>query len=288
MAKANFDHIYTAPDPRPYFRTLSELDYQIPAHGTSVFGPIADQIATVRDRDTSRIADLCCSYGINGAVLKHDVTYAELVDHYTTDDCSTLDRSELLDRDQRFFRERREAGAPEVVGIDVSSEAVDYAVAAGFLDGGAAEDLEVSDPSPALAELLEQIDLVTVTGGIGYITERTISRVLDAAPSTPWLAALCLRWVDFDPIAELAEQRDMVVHRLDDVTFPQRRFIDTDEQEYVLRELDARGIDSMGREADGYHHAELYLAHPSDEQCPVPLPELIIPASDGAGAELVT
>ena len=45
---------------------------------------------------------------------------------------------------------------------------------------------------------------MTVTGGIGYITERTVGRVLDAAHDTPWVAALCRRWVDFDPIAQVA------------------------------------------------------------------------------------
>ena len=30
--KADFDDIYTAPDPRAYFRTLAPLRYQVPAH----------------------------------------------------------------------------------------------------------------------------------------------------------------------------------------------------------------------------------------------------------------
>ena len=221
MSKANFDHIYTAPDPRPYFQTLDGLDYQIPAHGASLFSAVAEHVAEVRDRDTVRIADLCCSYGINAAVMKHEPTFDEIVAHYTTDDCQALDRDDLLARDRAFFEERRDGSALEVVGIDVSSEAIGYAVEAGILDGGAAEDLETRDPSPQLTGLLESTDLVTVTGGIGYITERTVGRVLDAVPTTPWIAALCLRWVDFDDVAEAGRARDMVVHRLDDVTFPQ-------------------------------------------------------------------
>jgi hypothetical protein len=275
MSKANFDHIYTAPDPRPYFQTLDGLDYQIPAHGASLFSAVAEHVAEVRDRDTVRIADLCCSYGINAAVMKHEPTFDEIVAHYTTDDCQALDRDDLLARDHAFFEERLNSPALEVVGIDVSSEAVGYAVEAGILDGGAAEDLETRDPSPRLAGLLERTDLVTVTGGIGYITERTVGRVLDAVPTTPWIAALCLRWVDFDGVAEAGRARDMVVHRLDDVTFPQRRFADVEEQQHVLNELDRIGVDPTGREADGYHHAELFVLHPADEQLMTPLHELV-------------
>lgn len=275
MAKANFDHIYTAPDPRPYFQTLGALDYQIPEHGASVFTIVAEQVAEVRDRDTVRITDLCCSYGVNAAVMKHEASYAEIVAHYTAEDCQDLDRRDLLARDRAFFEERSDGQALEIVGIDVSAAAVDYAVEAGFLDGGASEDLETQDPSAELAELLETTDLVTVTGGIGYITGRTVGRVLDAAPTTPWMAALCLRWIDFDDVAAAGRARDMVVHRLDDVTFPQRRFTDAHEQEHVLKELDRLGIDATGREADGYHHAELFVLHPADEALPAPLHELV-------------
>lgn len=275
MAKANFDHIYTAEDPRQYFQTLGALDYQIPAHGAAVFSAIAGQIAEVRDVETVTITDLCCSYGINAAVMKYDATYAEIVDHYTADECLTFDRDELIARDDAFFNEQDGSPALQVIGIDVSAEAIDYAIDAGFLDDGAAEDLEARDPSPELAGKLEATDVVTVSGGIGYITDRTVGRVLDAAPTTPWLAALCLRWVDFGAVAEAGAARGMVMHRLEEVTFPQRRFTDVDEQAYVLSELDRLGIDAEGREAEGYHHAELYVMHPETEELAGPLHELI-------------
>lgn len=282
MGKANFDDIYTAPDPRPYFQTLGALDYQIPAHGAAVFGALADQLTEVRDLERVRITDLCCSYGINGAVLRHDASFEEIVEHYVDGEVGPgLDVDEQRALDRAHFAARRDAAAPEVIGIDVSAPAIDYALDVGFLDGGAAEDLEVSDPSTHLADLLEPTDLVTVTGGIGYITERTVGRVLDATAEVPWVAALCLRWVDFDAIAELGRQRGMTVHHLPEVTFPQRRFSDADEAEFVLEELDRLGIDGEGAEDEGYHHAELYLLQPPGEELPIALADLVpAPAAD--------
>ncbi len=44
MTKANFDAIYTSPDPRQYYRTLGSYDYQIPTHGATVFGQLAHRV----------------------------------------------------------------------------------------------------------------------------------------------------------------------------------------------------------------------------------------------------
>lgn len=265
MSKADFEHIYTAPDPRAYFRTLGALDYQIPSHGARVFTQLAEYLSEARDLDSVRLVDLCCSYGVNAALLKHDATFPELVEYYSDDSCDGLGREELVARDDAWFEARRDDNPLEIVGLDVSSAAISYALDVGLLDAGATEDLEADDPSDELASMLEETDLVTVTGGIGYITERTVGRVLDAAESPPWVAALCLRWIDFDAIAAAGEERDLVVERLDGRTFPQRRFADPTEQAYVLAELDRRGLDPTGREADGYHHADLYVMRPETE-----------------------
>lgn len=275
MAKADFDHIYTAPDPRAYFDTLGGLDYQIPGHGVAIFDRLANQIAEQRDLDRVHIVDLCCSYGVNGAMLKHDVTFPEMRKHYADDGCEGLERDELVARDRRWFGQRQLDKPRAVFGLDTSSAAIDYAVDAGFIDDGAAEDLEADPPSADLVQWLKDADLVTVTGGIGYITERTIGQVLDACGSPPWLAAMCLRWIDFTPIAEVGAKHGLITERLDGVTFPQRRFFDSDEQDYVLAELERQGIDPTGREADGYHHADLYLLRPEPDVAAVALDDLI-------------
>ena len=275
MTKADFDSIYSAPDPRAYCRTLGELDYRIPDYGGRIFAQVSDHLRSSRDSSDIRVADLCCSYGMIGALLKHDIGWTGLVDHYNDPACESLDREAMVERDRDLLADLRRRDAPVVVGVDVSAPAVAYGVDAGLIDAGAAENLEEDDPSPALAEALAPVDLVTVTGGIGYITERTFGKVISATEeATPWVAALSLRWVDFEPIAELGADQGLVTERLDGVTFPQRRFASHDERQFVISQLEERSIDPSGREADGYHHADLYLLRPEDE-LDVPLADLV-------------
>lgn len=273
MAKTNFDTIYAEPDPRAYYETLGGLDYEIPAHSATLFGQVSDLVGNGRP---ARVVDLCCSYGVNAAMLKYDVGFDEVMTHYTEAACQDLSRQELIARDRRWLAERAVEGAPKVVGVDASARAIAYACEAGLLDGGLCEDLEAAEPSDALAGELADADLISVSGGIGYITDRTIDRVLSLTERA-WVAALCLRWVDFGPIADAAARHGMVTERLDRTTFRQRRFVDEEERNYVLSELEALSISPEHRETEGWHHSDFYLLRSPEDVDAAPLAELIVP-----------
>jgi len=79
-AKANMDSIYDQSDPRAYFRELEKLDYAIP----NAAKPIFQKLITHRRRgqdDTVHVLDLGCSYGVNAALLKHDLSMDDLYQH---------------------------------------------------------------------------------------------------------------------------------------------------------------------------------------------------------------
>jgi hypothetical protein len=200
----------------------------------------------------------------------------DLYEHYCGPDVAPLSRDELADLDRRFFAGHQRPDAPDVVGIDRSAPAIDYAVDAGLVDAGLSEDLEVAEPSSELAAVVGDADLITITGGIGYITDRTFARLLSgmAPDRLPWVAALCLRTVPFDPIAAELERHGLVTEQLDDATFPQRRFADAGEQTYALRQLADRGLDPEGREADGRYHVNVYVARPADHAADVPVADI--------------
>lgn len=261
LSKANFDDIYDRPDPRAYYRQLSAFDYQVPRHGQRVFRDVLNALST----DDATVMDLCCSYGVNAALLKHDLDLGDLSDHYRDEQLSALSRDDLAAVDRAFYAERRRPDAPKVVGLDAAAPAVDYALDVGLLDTGSAEDLEHDEPSPQLARAVADVDLITVTGGIGYITERTFARVLDCIPPDrqPWVAALCLRTVSYAPVATELHRRGLVTEQLEGRTFPQRRFVDEEERAYALRTLAARGLDPTGRESEGAYHVSVYLSRPA-------------------------
>lgn len=271
--KTDFGSIYDRPDPRAYFSELGAYDYEIPQHGKTVFQQVLDALPA----DEPTVVDLCCSYGINAALLKHDVDLADLYDHYGSDDVADLSSEELAVLDRRFYSDRRLPEAPEVIGLDAAAPAIDYALEVGLLDDGASENLERSEPSPELAKRLADADLLTVTGGIGYVTARTFDRLLSCSPpdSVPWVASLCLRTVPFDPIADCLTSYGLVTEQLEEVTFPQRRFTSSSERESALAALAELGLTAEGLEAEGRYHANVYLARPIEHARKRPMSDVL-------------
>lgn len=276
--KASFEHIYDLEDPREYFNTLGGMGYAAPRHGYELFSALSEHVRPRGERLT--IVDVCCSYGINGALLKYDVTLDDMYDRYGSEEAARLTSAELAEDDREFYGERLQSDAPRVIGLDVAENAIAYGVSAGMLDEGVAENLEDDEPSEKLRGLIPDVDLITVTGGVGYITGKTFERLLESLPEgrRPWIAALALRWVDFGPLAELFSRYGYVTERLEGHTFEQRRFADSDEREYVCEELSKMGVDPAGKESEGSYHAYFYLSRPADEATGARVEELVAPA----------
>lgn len=280
--KANFDGVYDLPDPRGYFEALGSLDYRAPEHGRRVFSALLG--AMREDGNVPKVLDLCCSYGVNAALLKHDLTLDDLYARYASPDLAGLSAEDLARADAEFYASRKRELPPEVIGTDVAGNALSYALRAGLLDGGSAENLEETEPSEALRRHTRGARLVTVTGGVGYVWERTFERMLscvmdspdgDANHKPPWVAAFAVRFVDYAPIADVLARRGLVTEKLSTRTFPQRRFENDAEREHVLRELAAAGIDPAGKEESGWYHADLYLSRPAEEVAEAPVNELL-------------
>ncbi len=285
QSKANFDGVYDLPDPRGYFEALGALDYRAPEHGRRVFSALLRAMRR-GGGPPPRVLDLCCSYGVNATLLKHDLILDDLYAHYDSKELTELSSEELTTTDAAFYASRRNPSPPEVVGTDVATNAVSYALRAGLLDAGTAENLEAYEPTGALRRAARGAGLVTVTGGVGYIWERTFERVLssimDNPPNgrpddrtSPWVAAFAVRFVDYSPIASVLARRGLDTEKLSTRTFPQRRFENAGEREHVLRELAAAGIDPAGKEEAGWYHADLYLSRPAAEASEVSTDDLL-------------
>jgi hypothetical protein len=266
-AKTRFDHIYDRPDPRAYFEVLGDLGYREAANCQAVVDGLRSALPTRGRRPV--VLDLCCSYGIVGALLRFDVTLADLDARYRGESARSRSAEQLADADRAWLAGRQRPDAPVVLGVDSADAAVRYGVRIGALDEGWAVNLEAGDPPAELADAMGRVDLVTVAGGVGYVTERTFARLLAAAPDPPpWVAALVVRMYPYDGIAATLADHGLVTERLSGVTFPRRRFAGDEERDGVLARLAARGIDPAGRESDGWYHAELYLSRPAADADP--------------------
>ncbi|MFE6776585.1 hypothetical protein [Streptomyces sp. NPDC057702] len=280
--KARFDEIYNLPDPRGYFRTLRPLAYQIPQHAQEVFQQLlaarrlADAATSQPAERPPTVVDLCCSYGINAALLNHKVTLDELYERYTDPRIARLSSSQLVAEDREFFAERRLPEAARAVGLDAAGRAVGYARSVGLLDEAFGEDLERSAPGPALRRAVAPAGLITVTGGIGYITSRTVSRLAEATERPLWVAAFVLRGVSYAPVAEALRKLGLITETAGpERTFVQRRFADVAERRHAIAGVVAAGADPRGKEDEGYYHAQLYVSRPAAHASAFPLADFV-------------
>lgn len=280
--KTKFDHVYNLEDPRGYFSALGEVDYSIAGEGQRFFTTLLEARGEDLSGDQPCVVDICCSYGINAALLKHHVTLDELYGRYGSRELESISSEELAADDARFYGDRRKEHPPRVVGVDVADKAVAYGLKSGVLDAGAAENLEDHEPSEALAREVSCADLLTVTGGVGYISGRTFGRLLACVEGrpAPWVAAFALRWVRYESIAGVLSDYGLVTEKLEGHTFRQRRFADDAERDYVIEEVVGMGLDPDGKEAEGYYHAEFYLSRPREETLESPIQTLMKPALD--------
>ncbi len=275
-AKIDMGHIYNEPDPRAYFLELNKLDYRIPGEAK----PIFEKLISLRQRSQERrphVLDLGCSYGVNAALLKHDMSMSELFNHWGQEKLSDSTPEEVLDYDRHFFGSRQKQQDIEITGLDPASKAVTFAKNAGLINKGIAVDLEVqSIPEPAKPDLRD-VDLVTSTGCVGYVTEKSFERLLPAITrgELPWVANFVLRQFPFDAIEETLSKWGYVTEKLENQTFVQRRFANDEEQKQMIEHLDSQSIDSTGKEADGFLHAEFYLSRPAEDARKAPLNTLL-------------
>ncbi len=273
--KANFDQIYTQDDPREYFRVLHGLDYIIPGLARPVFRRICDTLTELRGRPIN-ILDVGCSYGINAALLRAPLSMGRLAARYADLQASGVSSTEVMALDRRYFGSWPRVTSARFTGLDISEPAITYATNSGILDRGFAEDLENNEPSARLRDALADIDLVISTGCIGYVSEKTFSRVMGAIRTrNPWVASFVLRLYPFAPIGEVLTERSLATEKLESVTFVQRRFHSEREYADTLEALRGQGVDPRGKEEDGLLHAEFFLSRPSSERERMPLEGLV-------------
>ncbi|KAI8312767.1 hypothetical protein K4K59_005501 [Colletotrichum sp. SAR11_240] len=270
--KADFNSIYNQPDPIAYFKALTPLRYQIPQQAHPFVKRILELSSPSKDDGdlkSRKVLDVCCSYGINAALLRYDLTLDKLSAHLASSPKQS-GRDQIIS-DKRFFASKLIHPEVEVLGLDIAPEAIAYAVKTGLLKDGWAENLETSDPSLSLREGLKDVEVVVCTGGVGYVGANTFSRIADAVEDSSklWMVTFVLRVFSFDEIADVLEEKHgLVTEKIPEQLFRQRRFTSREEQSAAVADVGARGLDTKGLEEDGWFYAECYVTRPRDVAIP--------------------
>jgi len=124
-AKADMYHIYNQSDPRAYFHELNKLDYAIPDTAKPIFQKLIGHLQQ-HQRETLHILDLGCSYGVNAAILKHDLSMDELYEHWGQKKMTDATSEGVVAYDQQFFNDIDTSEDIMVIGLDQAENAIAY------------------------------------------------------------------------------------------------------------------------------------------------------------------
>jgi SAM-dependent methyltransferase len=282
--KANFDAIYRQEDPRNYYLALGSLDYVIPEVASPAFVQLASRLSALKGRPVT-VLDVGCSYGVLSAIMRRGLTMDQLRERYASPSIRGLSSSQLAARDTAYFAGWPETTDVRFIGFDISPSAIAYARLVGLIDEGLAADLESSPLTEPARAMIAKADMIVSTGAVGYVTEKTFSKLLSAFEPghEPWVASFVLRAFDYKSLSLCLAERGLLTERFEGATFVQRRFRDLAEYENTIRILDGAGIDPAGKETEGLLHAELFVSRPEQEIKNVPLNE-IVSLSSGSSA----
>jgi len=264
-AKINFDNVYHSDDASPYYAEMRRLDYQIPQNSLPWFLRIIDEIRAIRGSDQVKIVDVGCSYGVNAALLKYDISLELIYHHYATRPEGQF-RAAEIGHDHAFFSRFAARTGLSIHGIDISPSAVSYATATRLLDSGHVVNLEHGDVPVELRQTLHGLDLIVSTGCIGYVTEKTFARILNNIPPDrlPWIAVTVLRTLDFTDFLHRFEQYGLQTGRIAG-PMKQRTIADDQERASAISAARALGKPTSMLEECGSLYADLYLSVPDNE-----------------------
>ena len=271
------DSIYDRPDPREYFNTLEKLNYAIPGNAKPLFQKLISQFRRRHQLEEICILDLGCSYGVNAALLKHNLSLDDLYNHWTQDELEDATTEEVIQKDRQFFDDLNDSENLKVIGIDQADNALTFAENVGLIDEGLAVNLEQEKLPEDVRQGLEPVDLMISTGCVGYVTEKSFEQLMEPITErkSAWIANFVLRMFPYDQIEKALSRWDYKTEKLNGQYFRQRDFASTEEQNRVVEQLKSQGIEPSCLETEGHFVAELYVSRPKKDVHELPLPQLL-------------
>ena len=261
--KRDFTNIYTQKTPFAYLKEMKRLSYRIPDHTKPLYLSLVRQLFEKMNRPIS-IIDIGSSYGINSALLKHDLKMSELDDFFLREPQPTNQQT------REFFDELYEDKTMNFYQIDISKPALQFSEDTRLCKEGF--DINLETCNIKLLEKLPVFDLVIATGCIGYIGYKAFVNLFELIKkrkddphhtnTAPMFAFSVLRIFDMRNIKKTFEYYGYSLVKADLKPICQRQFSNPDEKSQSLSLLHSMGIDTKGYEDNGNFYADFYIASP--------------------------
>ncbi len=264
--KKDFTNIYTQKTPYLYLKEMQVLQYRIADHTKPLYLSLAEQLYDKLQRPIN-ILDIGSSYGINSALMKHNLVMSELDDFFLTKDEPTIKQT------KQFFENQPQNDHLNFYQIDISHPALVFSENVGLCEKGMCINLETHNSR--LSQELPKFDMGISTGCIGYIGYKAFSNLFEAIKNqksyspqlesqsiTPIFAFSVLRIFDIKKIQKTFDYYGYSLLNSNLEPIPQRQFSDTDEQSQTLSLLREKGVDTKKYEDDGHFYADFYVASP--------------------------
>ena len=276
--KDDFDRVYDLEDPSPYFTALRPSGYRMPAVLASALNAIHRPMCAARGAGGAlRVLDFACGYGAIGALLRHDVSMADIYARYAERHWRPVDARRYWEADTAFFAVRRKASvALEIGGTDIAGVALEYAAALGFLDRIFHENLVDHAASEELTQFLHGVDLVVESGSVGGLLPIAYERILDGCGNAgrPWFLYCPRPDVDWAPLNALWAERGYRTESLGTGPVRYRKALAAQERTDMLRVTRELGMRDEAVMRDGYLLVDMTLARPEADAGNPPIARL--------------
>lgn len=263
--KKDFTEIYVKKYPAPYLNEMKNLEYRIPDQTKPLYQHLAERMVNYLKRPI-KILDIGSSYGINSALLNHELVMTELDDFFENNPQPSIVEV------QNFFD-----GLPnnnpnfQFYLVDTSLPALEFAEKVGLCEGSFCINMEKEKISTEFKQTLQDIDLIISTGCIGYIGWKSFEKIFnslgkDNENTIPVFAFTVLRIFQVDEIENVFRKNNFELIKTKIGPLKQRRFYNNSEMKKSLELLKQRGINTEGLEEEGYYFADLFVGGPSNHK----------------------
>ncbi|MFB5636624.1 MAG: hypothetical protein ACE5RB_08350, partial [Nitrosopumilus sp.] len=154
--KKDFSNIYVQKFPNSYLKEMKRLEYRIPDETKPLYLSIAKKIYNKLSK-TINIIDIGSSYGINSALMKHDLSMSDLDDFF-------LKKEPSIEQSKQFFDTLPSDDTLDFYQIDISEPALRFSENVQLCKKGLCVNLEMENLP---VQELPQSDMIIATGCIG-------------------------------------------------------------------------------------------------------------------------